>query len=634
MPGLHHLVIVVSILHAVNSIVTNRKLFSIENKIGKVEFEQAFGLVDAKLQVCTRAWGASEFGSWENLGIPSLGKSIVSNPVAAHDVNNRTQVFVQASDGQVYSILQDKSDPMKFGKWSQIGSKKLDHNATMSVKFSDSVITLVRNNQIHVFARSLTSTSSLFVCQISSKPCTWQLIGGNTPHLATDAEVILNPFTEYFEAFAVMQDGYLHRTWQKKEEEWASWRTASYDAPKMSTSKPVAAVMSHDWANGVLDVYGKSHDGYVHHVFQTTCDKISNPWGYCTWGLWHTMDSKIPYSGVANPLVTGHNIHYGIEIFTVDTTGSLWHVWQLERGSSWSVWEKVQTSSSAVSLTSIPFITNDEKEWWQAYSFGDEDKIVIVMQSRKITVQPSNVAFGTPYHVLWSVPNDEVTNKDWIGVYPVGSNDEQYVDYRYIQGGLNPIKDRIPVGNVSISSFLPDGNYEIRYLVNHEYMSVISTNVSFYNMSKAKPWMQVYQGLFYGLGSKNKNIDKCVKDGEKTVDKFKACFEAFEDREVFKGLQLLGDALGDVQETLTVCEETDIAKALEKFINDLIKCTEQNCENFIIDGLEFLVILYEDIYEIFGDIHAASNNFNLIDGYDQGGVCVGRLVKACISLPN
>ena len=41
------------------------------------------------------------------------------------------------------------------------------------------------------------------------------------------------------------------------------------------------------------------------------------------------------------------------------------------------------------------------------------------------------------------------------------------------------------------------------------------------------------------------------------------------------------------------------------------------CAKFLIDiGLE-IVILYEDVYEIFGDIHGAHNSFN-IEAYEQG----------------
>ena len=42
-----------------------------------------------------------------------------------------------------------------------------------------------------------------------------------------------------------------------------------------------------------------------------------------------------------------------------------------------------------------------------------------------------------------------------------------------------------------------------------------------------------------------------------------------------------------------------------------------NCVNFLIDVLEELVILFEDVYEIYGNIRAASNSFK-IKAYQQG----------------
>ena len=67
------------------------------------------------------------------------------------------------------------------------------------------------------------------------------------------------------------------------------------------------------------------------------------------------------------------------------------------------------------------------------------------------------------------------------------------------------------------------------------------------------------------------------------------------------------------------CDETTIIKDLTEFIKDLIACTEGNCVNFGIDISVELVILYEHIYEIYGDIQAASNSFK-IDAYRQGTV--------------
>ena len=44
---------------------------------------------------------------------------------------------------------------------------------------------------------------------------------------------------------------------------------------------------------------------------------------------------------------------------------------------------------------------------------------------------------------------------------------------RYVQGGLNPGKNPVYTGNVSMSSFVPNGTYQVRYLVNSKFISIM-----------------------------------------------------------------------------------------------------------------------------------------------------------------
>ena len=59
----------------------------------------------------------------------------------------------------------------------------------------------------------------------------------------------------------------------------------------------------------------------------------------------------------------------------------------------------------------------------------------------------------------------------------IGALFPEYLSYstcRYVQGGLNPGKNPVPDGNLNITSFLPDGSYDVRYLVNSNYVKVVS----------------------------------------------------------------------------------------------------------------------------------------------------------------
>ena len=112
----------------------------------------------------------------------------------------------------------------------------------------------------------------------------------------------------------VSTDGYLYRTWQIKESEWSDWDKTGYSAPK-SAHAPVVHAMDTNIFNGRLNVFVHGSDGYLHHIWQTTCDKVPNPWGWCTWSTWNKIGGAIPTTSVdSNTLGIGNNIHLGIEI--------------------------------------------------------------------------------------------------------------------------------------------------------------------------------------------------------------------------------------------------------------------------------------------------------------------------------
>ena len=95
---------------------------------------------------------------------------------------------------------------------------------------------------------------------------------------------------------------------------WVSWDETGYGAPETQHA-PVVHPMSNSVFNGVLNVFIYGDDGYLHHIWQTTCDKVPNPWGWCTWSVWYKISDKIPETVPSNnPLSIGANIHLGIEV--------------------------------------------------------------------------------------------------------------------------------------------------------------------------------------------------------------------------------------------------------------------------------------------------------------------------------
>merc|ERR1711860_202036 len=94
-----------------------------------------------------------------------------------------------------------------------------------------------------------------------------------------------------------------------------------------------------------------------------------------------------------------------------------------------------------------------------------------------------------------------------------------------------------------------------------------------------------------------------------------------------------GEGLHDLYEAFMACSETEIAKKIISFINDMVGCITGDCGSFVIDVAEEIFILFKNRYEIYGDILAAQNSIKNLKAYEQGGMAIGRIVAACISLP-
>ena len=95
-------------------------------------------------------------------------------------------------------------------------------------------------------------------------------------------------------------------------------------------------------------------------------------------------------------------------------------------------------------------------------------------------------------------------------------------------------------------------------------------------------WVQVFRGLFNGFQIKNVSVETCVKDAETTVKYFEDAFTAFEDREIYKGLHLIGNALTGVSAAMKDCDvDSVIIAGIEKFVKDLMSCIKGNSINLI-----------------------------------------------------
>lgn len=333
----------------------------------------------------------------------------------------------------------------------------------------------------------------------------------------------------------------------------------------------------------------------------------------------------------ANTLSIAHNMHLGIEVFAVDKSGKLNFMWQTKRHGDWNKWTPVLGSQSQA-LTTLANVMDDKTGWWVAFGLDSSDNVFFIQEKHSFDVIPTNVEGGQAVEVKWSVPADQATHMDWIGVYQRGASSYDYVDFYYVGGTQNPYKDPVPSGQLKFMSYLPAGQYDYRYLVNKRYIPAIQKTLTVKQGTSGAEWLQVFRGIFTGFQLKDINVETCVKDAEHVVDNFQQAFVAFEDREIYKGLNLMGQGLNSTALAMKDCKVTStIVSGIERFAKDLMSCVKGSCVHFAIDMLKEIVILFENMYEIYGDILSASHAFK-IKAFTQGGYCVGRVVHACLNL--
>ena len=207
---------------------------------------------------------------------------------------------------------------------------KLSSNLPVSLQPSqfskDPVKCAALGELIHVFARTQTDKSQVYWSYLSAGSngsngsngsSTWKRIGSDSNYLKYDPFVVLNYFVQRLEVFAVFTNDYVMHTWQDSKTSFASkWDKLGGLSSAKYNSAPVAHNMTDNFFNGILQVFVRGEDNKLHHIKQTTCDKVKNPWGPCTWDVeFSTLGGSLSANKSSpNPLSVSSNIHDGIEV--------------------------------------------------------------------------------------------------------------------------------------------------------------------------------------------------------------------------------------------------------------------------------------------------------------------------------
>ena len=620
-------------LSLASSDVPLRKRISVVH--GKV-YEAFLYNSSSKLLVRATSTDGSSW-SWTPTGIVT---EPLSNPVAVYAVNSTRPVQVALLAGITnltvpYLLYGPDSGSLRGEK---IGSGDPIPADLPTAEWSrDSVVIKILHNDTFVFARSQSKESHIYWSYRpeDGKWSPWKMIGDDSYHVISDPAVAINTYLNRFEVFALIDEGSLIHSWQDDKYSFSDWREGIGNFPPTFNSTPAVHTMTHNDFNGMLQLFIRGTDRFIHHISQTTCDKVENPWGPCTWAIRFTKlgDRTAPGSdGAPNPISIGVTIHGGLGVFILDDDAYLWHIYQLERGGSWTDWIKLGLLDDKNAYGTIPAVFNDDSGWWNVLSLGSVDNMLHTYTQPRTMYADKAITYGNNLTVNWSVPVDDATRTDWLGIFPQDASDDGYVDFRYVGGGQNPKGDPVYSGKLQFSLFLPDDTYEVRYMTETRGPVLMRNTFTTSNQIDEPDWIQLYKGIALGMGNMSTDYIKCAEDGNHTIEAFEDAFKAFRDRNVFEGLHYLAQGLDDIYTALIACGETPISQDLLDFIRDLLSCqSSDDCIHLVIDMADLLLIYYENEYEINGDILAADNCFEL-EAYEQGGLSIGRMTYACLNV--
>ena len=83
---------------------------------------------------------------------------------------------------------------------------------------------------------------------------------------------------------------------------------------------------------------------------------------------------------------------------------------------------------------------------------------------------------GETFAVTWEdVP--DATARDWLGLYPAGANDRDYVAWQYVSCGAEPVAPR-PSGSCSFTAPASPGDYEVRLFADDSFRLLASATVA------------------------------------------------------------------------------------------------------------------------------------------------------------
>jgi hypothetical protein len=264
------------------------------------------------------------WSGWGSLG----GQLEGGRPVVGRNADGRLEVFAlgqTATGPELSHIWQDAGSTSGWSDWASLGSPPGQFMSALDVGQD-------ADGRLEAFTRVglMSSGVSWHLWQDPASATAWSgwdNLGSPPGGVGAHLLVVGRNGDGRLELFALAGPGELWHAWQQPLPAggWSAW--GSLGAPG-GVSLFMMEVGRN--ADGRLEAFAPATDGALWHIWQ-------DPGAAGGWSNWASLGA--PAGGKAGSPAVGRNADGRLEVFALEITGALWHIWQdPATATGWSGW--------------------------------------------------------------------------------------------------------------------------------------------------------------------------------------------------------------------------------------------------------------------------------------------------------